>query len=81
MVQDIIMPVVEKYIEQCIQNLSEYYDRMAEAYHQHLSQLVEEKTKDKEIVLAQLSDDERRLQEDNDRLSMFKEQLQTIERD
>jgi flavodoxin len=81
MVQDIIMPVVEKYIEQCIQNLSEYYDRMAEAYHQHLSQLVEEKTKDKEIVLAQLSDDERRLQEDNDWLSMFKEQLQTIERD
>lgn len=79
--QDIITPVLEKYSEQCIQNLSDYYNRMAEAYHQHLSQLIEGKTKDKEIVSAQLSDDERKLQEDNDWLSAFKEQLQMIERD
>ena len=54
---------------------------MAESYHQHLSQLIDEKTKDKEIVSAQLSDEERKLQEDNDWLSQFREQLQTIERD
>ena len=80
-VQDIISPVLNQHIDQCIQNLSEYYDLMAESYHQHLSQLIDKKTKDKEIVSAQLSDEERKLQEDNDWLSQFREQLQTIERD
>ena len=80
-VQDILSPALEQYIDNCIQNLSEYYDHMAEAYHQHLSQLIKEKAKDKEIVSAHLSEDERKLQQDNDWLSMFKEQLQTIERD
>ena len=80
-VQDIINPLLEKYVTKCVQNLSEYHDLLAERYHQHLEQLIEEKTKDKEIVAAQLSDDARKLQEDNDWLSKFKEQLQTIERD
>ena len=80
-VQDIIRPVLDQHIDQCIQNLSEYYNLMAESYHQHLSQLIDEKTKDKEIVSAQLSDEERKLQEDNDWLSQFREQLQAIERD
>ena len=80
-VQDIIKPVLDQHIDQCIQNLSEYYDLMAESYHQHLLQLIDEKTKDKEIVSAQLSDEERKLQEDNDWLSQFREKLQTIERD
>ena len=80
-VQNIIKPVLDKHINQCIQNLSEYYNFMAESYHQNLSQLIDEKTKDKEIVSAQLSDEERKLQEDNDWLSQFREQLQTIERD
>ena len=42
---------------------------------------IDKKTKDKEIVSAQLSDEERKLQEDNDWLSQFREQLQMIERD
>ena len=79
-VQGIIAPILEQYIKKCIRNLSESYDLLAEIYHKHLSSLIEEKTKDKEIVAAQLSEDERKLQEDNDWLSMFKEQLQTIER-
>jgi hypothetical protein len=53
---------------------------MAENYHEHLSELIEGKSKEKEEVAAQLSDDEKMLQEDNDWLAEVKDQLQNIER-
>ena len=79
-VQNIINPIIKKYVDQCVQNLAEYYNLLAENYHQHLNWLIEKKTKDKENVTTQLSADERKLQEDNDWLSRFKEQLEMIER-
>lgn len=80
-VQNIMEPILNRYVMQCAQNLSKCYDESAELYHRHLLQLVDGKTKDKEIVSAQLSNEERKLQEDNDWLAEFKEQLQAIERD
>lgn len=77
---EIIMPAVEQYIQAATDTLRQYYDDLAEAYHAHLGELIASWTKKKESVSAQLSDDERKLQEDNDWLRTFKDQLFHIER-
>lgn len=80
-VQRLLVPAVELYAKRCEENLSNYYEILAEAYHHRLSDLIEKKANAKEKAAAQLSDEERRLQEDNDWLAVFKEQLKAIERD
>lgn len=78
--QDVITKVLSPYSEQCFNNLLEYYNLIAEGYHQYIIELINEKTKHKDSLLSQLSDDEKKLNEDNDWLTIFKEKLVEIER-
>lgn len=75
-----ILPVANMLIEDCYSNLLAYYNAMAEAYHEHFQKLIEERNDKKNLASAQLSDDEKRLQEDNDWLAAVQDQLQNIER-
>lgn len=77
---EIVLPAVGQLIDRYFAELLRYYDDMAEDYHKHLVKLIGEKTGEKETVSSHLSDDEKRLQEDNDWLSEVKDQLQNIER-
>jgi hypothetical protein len=77
---EIITPEADRLVNECQTELLNYYSSMAENYHEHLAELIEEKSKEKEEVAAQLSDDEKMLQEDNDWLAVVKDQLQNIER-
>lgn len=77
---EILMPVAGNILEENTERLRTYYDALAEAFHVHLTELIEVQEQEKDKVSAQLSDDERKLQEDNDWLSIFKDQLAHIER-
>lgn len=77
---EILCPLIDNLINNCCERLKMYYDSLAIAYHEHVDQLIDEKTAEKDIVTAQLSDDERKLQEDNDWMAEVKNQLQIIER-
>lgn len=76
----VLLPIAQLYAREYTDKLREYCDQLAENFHQHLTELIESKSSEKETVSAQLSDDERRLQEDNDWLNAVKEQLIQIER-
>ena len=76
----LILPVVQEFIERCIDQLNDYYNALAEAYHEQLSALIDGQETEKDEVSAQLSDDELKLQRDNDWLADFREQLEHIER-
>lgn len=75
-----ISPVIFGWLEENIAHLLDYYNALAEEYHEHLTGLIEEQNRKKDEVSAQLSDDERKLQEDNDWLAEFKDKLTHIER-
>ncbi len=77
---EIILPIAEACAKDAEEKLNAYYNALAEAFHIHLTELIREKDAEKDAVSAQLSDDERKLQEDNDWLSEFKDQLNRIER-
>lgn len=77
---EIILPIVFDVIKQNVEKLTVYYNKLAEAFHEHLSCLIETEECEKNKVSSQLSDDERKLQEDNDWFAEFKEQLTHIER-
>lgn len=79
-VLQMVTPAVLGWIEENEKQLCCYYNALAEEYHQHLYELIEDQTREKDKVSAQLSDDERRLQEDNDWLATFKDKLTHIER-
>lgn len=78
--ENLLMPVADNFIFECKSALEQYNTSLAEAYHNHLESLIRDKTMIKDKVSAQLSEDERRLQEDNDWLIAFKNQLDHIER-
>lgn len=77
---ELIIPVVENYITESQENLRDFYKKLAEKYHEKLSQLYDYKTKEKNNIASQLSEDERILQTDNDWLIMLKDQLMKIKR-
>lgn len=77
---ELIIPVVESYIAECQKNLLGYYEKLAKKYHEKLSHLYDDKLEEKNNIASQLSDDERKLQEDNDWIIEFKDQLVKIER-
>lgn len=79
-VLDRVLPMVEKLVENNVQKLCDYYNALAEAFRAHLAILIAEQEEKKDKVSLQLSDDERKLQEDNDWIAEFKEQLIQIER-
>jgi hypothetical protein len=73
-------PIMDTMIQSVSEALAEFYRRVAEDYLEHLKLLIEQQTELKDGVTAQLSDDERKLQEDNDWFSVFCEKLREIER-
>ncbi len=76
----LVGPVVRQFIQDCTEKLRVYYNELAQAFHGHLLALIAEQTARKDAALARLSVEERALQEDNDWLSTFREQLTQIER-
>jgi len=75
-----ILPLIQEFIAKCTEKLTAFYNELADAYHEKLSELIMEQEAEKNEVSAQLSDDELKLQQDNDWLAHFKEQLEHIER-
>jgi hypothetical protein len=73
-------PVMDTVIQNVSETLVDFYKRVAEDYLGHLKLLIEQQTELKDGVTSQLSDDERKLQEDNDWFSVFCDKLREIER-
>jgi hypothetical protein len=73
-------PVLDGVIQRVNETLENYYERVAQDYLEHLKILIERQTQIKDEVSAQLSDDDRELQTDNNWLSAFQEKLREIER-
>ncbi len=82
--RDFVIKTVAPYAEELIQSnemiLKAYAKKLTEAYKVHLEELIEERTAVKDKVSAQLSDEEQKLQTDNDWLVAFQDQLRVIER-
>lgn len=77
---EVIRPIAENMINECFEYLLGYYNALADKYHEHLVKLISMKNNEKEEISLGLSDEERKLQEDNDWLLAFDNQLQNIER-
>lgn len=77
---ELIIPVVDNYINESQKNLQNYYEELAKKYHEKLSQLHDYKVEEKNKIASQLSEDERMLQTDNDWLIALKDRLVKIER-
>jgi hypothetical protein len=73
-------PVLDEVIQSVNDTLKEFYERVAQDYLGHLKALIKQQTQIKDEVTAQLSDDERKLQADNDWFTVFQEKLREIER-
>lgn len=77
---ELIMPGIEKYISESRENLRDYYNVLANRYHEKLLQLHDCKVEEKNSIASQLSEDEKMLQADNDWLVELKDKLVKIER-
>ncbi len=77
---ELIVPIVDNSIIESRQNLQNYYEELANKYHEKLAQLHDYKVEEKNRIASQLSEDERMLQTDNDWLVAFKDRLVEIER-
>lgn len=73
-------PIALEIIQENDMILKTYIIELADQYKLQLEELIKERTAVKETVSAQLSDDEQKLQEDNDWLVGFQDQLRVIER-
>lgn len=77
---EIVFPIADDVIELLSGNLEEYYKTSAEKYIDHLEKLINKNISAKEQVANQLSEDEQKLQNDNDWLREFSGQIKDIER-
>lgn len=75
-----LLSLAERFIAENSAILNKYYTLQAEGYHNHLTDLLAELSAEKEQVASTLSDDEKKLQQDNDWLATFKDKLYIIER-
>lgn len=73
-------PIALEIIQENEMILKTYVTELAEIYQVQLNELIKERTEVKEAVSAQLSDDEQKLQDDNDWFVSFQDQLRVIER-
>lgn len=73
-------PICQKIIVDRTITLSKYYSVLAQKYHTHITELINEKTELKNKTSEQLSGDEQLLQADNDWLTELKDRLRMIER-
>ncbi|MEH7303348.1 hypothetical protein [Neobacillus drentensis] len=77
---EISIPKAEEIIDAVSNALKKFYDDVAKDYHEHLKKLITEKTSQKEEISDRLSEEQRKLQKDNDWLAKFDDQLKLIER-
>lgn len=77
---EVIIPEATQIITALAENLKAYYETVAQAYQEHLTQLLVEHTQEKDATAAKLSDEEQKLQLDNDWLAQFQEKLNLIAR-
>ena len=77
---DTYMPIANRLVIDAVKKLADYYELLCEKYHDQLQKIIAEETAKKETAAEQLSDEERKLQEDIDWLQVFKDQLLKIER-
>ena len=75
-----LLPIADQVIEDNIAVLQNYYGELAEAYHDHLMELLNAQIACKDQAMEKLSDEERWLQEDQDWLQTIRDQLVQIER-
>lgn len=73
-------PVLDEVVEVLNEVLSDFYGRVAEDYLEHLKLLIAQKSKEKAEVADGLSEDEQKLQEDNDWFALVQEKLLEIKR-
>ena len=78
---DIIEQMADELIQRHMLLIQNHADRLAEAYHYHLTELIDSKLNEKENVSQNLSDEEKQIQNDKKWLNEFEEQLRKIERD
>lgn len=76
----VVEPMADAVIKEYETVIKKYSIELAENYQKHLEGLIKGQTDIKEEVSAQLSDDELKLQNDNDWLVEFQDQLRVIER-
>lgn len=74
------LPLCRCVIDDWTTALSKYYSILAEVYHKHIIELINEKTAEKNKIAEQLSEDEKLLQADNDWLTDLKDMLHLAER-
>ncbi len=75
-----IEPLTDKFLEYGIGILQEYDKNVSQQYVDHINEVITEQSKEKEIVSAQLSEDEKNIQRDHDWLRMFADQVDMLER-
>ncbi len=76
---NLVMPVIENLIQERFDQLDEYSKKLSAAYHQQLQTLLIQKQKAWNQITANLSEDEKLLQKDNEWLKQFLKHLETIE--
>ena len=72
--------ISQRVIDNWTETLTKYYAVLANVYHNHIIQLIKQKTEKKQIASKQLSEDEQLLQRDVDWLSQINDKLHLIER-
>lgn len=76
----VVMPEVEKFVKEKYDLLTDYAERLTNIYHKQMQCLLQAELAKKEQVSANLSEDEKLLQADNEWLGYFTSRLESIER-
>ena len=79
-VGSIVKPIADSMLQEAYISLCDYFGQLRNSYASHLQVCIDDVLDERARVLAQLSEDEKLLQSDNDWHSAFREQLQGIER-
>ncbi|WP_027868619.1 hypothetical protein [Eubacterium sp. AB3007] len=79
--RDVVETRMDSLIQDRTETLRGYDTLIAEQYHKHLVELIEQQTEEKESIAHQLTGEEKVIQNDNKWLAEFKEQLMAIERE
>jgi len=77
---EVLEPIVNETIEEYEEMLKKYSIELASKYLIHIDELIKEQGTIKDEVATQLSDEERKLQIDNDWFVEYQDQLRDIER-
>lgn len=78
--EKILKPLAEDLQQKYFSSIQEFEKQLASEYIEQLEKLIVRTTEEKDQVTANLSDDEKKLQDDNDWLTVFNERLTDIEK-